>query len=131
MERTQNSQNNLGNKNTKLSWKTYKGKVIKNTGLGSLSLLQQIFWTQESYWVSCIASRFFNSWATREALRILDISMQKYGFPDGSKGKESACNAENLGSIPGLGRSPGEGNGSPFQYSHLENSMDRGAWWSI
>ena len=50
------------------------------------------------------------------------------GFPGGSDGKESACNAEDLGSIPGSGRSPGEGNGNPLQYSCLENSMDRGAW---
>ena len=42
--------------------------------------------------------------------------------------KESACNAGDLGSILGLGRSPGEGNGNPLQYSCLENSMDRGAW---
>ena len=49
-------------------------------------------------------------------------------FPGGSDGKESTCNAGDLGSIPGLGRSPGEGNGCSFQYSCLENSMDRGAW---
>ena len=42
--------------------------------------------------------------------------------------KKSACNAGDLGSIPGLGRSPGEGNGNPLQYSSLENPMDRGAW---
>ena len=53
-----------------------------------------------------------------------------YGFPGGSEGKESACNAGDLGSIPGLGRSPGEGNGYPLQYSCLENSVDRGAWWA-
>ena len=53
------------------------------------------------------------------------------GFPCGSVGKESACNAEDLGSIPGLGRSPGEGHGNPLQYSGLRNSMDRGAWWAI
>ena len=47
------------------------------------------------------------------------------GFPGGSENKESACNAGNLGSIPGLGRSPGEGNGNPCQYSCLENSMER------
>ena len=46
------------------------------------------------------------------------------GFPGGSAGKESACNAGDLGLIPGLGRSPGEGNGYPFQYSGLEKSMD-------
>ena len=50
------------------------------------------------------------------------------GFPSGSDGKESTCNAGNLGSIPGLGRSSGEGLGSPLQYSCLENPMDRGAW---
>ena len=50
------------------------------------------------------------------------------GFPGGSDGKESACNVVNLGSIPGLGRSLGEGNGYPLQYSCLENSMDIGAW---
>ena len=49
-------------------------------------------------------------------------------FPDSSAGKESACNARDLGSIPGSARSPQEGNGSPLQYSCLENSMDRGAW---
>ena len=45
--------------------------------------------------------------------------------------KESACNAGDLGSIPGSGGSPGEGNGNPFQYSCLENPMDRGAWQAI
>ena len=43
---------------------------------------------------------------------------------------ESACNAEDLGLIPGLGRSPGEGNGNPLQYSCLENPMEGGAWWA-
>ena len=46
------------------------------------------------------------------------------GFPGSSAGKESACNAEDLGSVPGLGRSPGEGNGYPLHYPGLENSMD-------
>ena len=50
------------------------------------------------------------------------------GFPGGSDGKASACNAGDPGSIPGLGRSPGEGNGNPLQYSCLENPMDGGAW---
>ena len=49
-------------------------------------------------------------------------------FPGGSDSKESACNVGDLGSVPGLGRSPGGGHGNPFQYSCLENSMDRGAW---
>ena len=51
-------------------------------------------------------------------------------FPCSSVGKESACNAGDLGSIPGLGRFPGEGNGNPLQYSCLENPMDREAWWA-
>ena len=49
-------------------------------------------------------------------------------FLQGSASKESACNAGNLGSIPELGKFPGEGNGNPFQYSCLGNPMDRGAW---
>ena len=49
--------------------------------------------------------------------------------PSGSDGKESACNAGGLGSIPGLGGSPGEGNGHPLQYSCLGNPIDRRAWW--
>ena len=52
------------------------------------------------------------------------------GFPGGSDSKESACNAGDPGSIPGLERSPGEGNGNPLQYSSLENPMDKGVWWA-
>ena len=52
-------------------------------------------------------------------------------FSGGSVGKESACNAGDTGSIPGLERSPGEGKGNPFQYSCLVNLMDRGAWRAI
>ena len=51
-------------------------------------------------------------------------------LPGDSDGKETACNAEDLSLIPGSGRSPGEGNGYPLQYSCLENPMDRGAWWA-
>ena len=50
------------------------------------------------------------------------------GFTGGSAGKESVCNAGDLGLIPGLGRPPGEGNGNPLQYSCLENPMDSGTW---
>ena len=55
----------------------------------------------------------------------------KLGFPGGSDSKESACDAGDPGLIPELGRSPAEGNGNPPQCSYLENSMDRGAWWTI
>ena len=125
----------------------------QNTGTGSLSLLQGIFPThglnpsllygrQILYqlnhkgsprileWVayffssgspqprnrtsfSCIAGKFFTNWAIREA----------------QNGKETTLNARDLGSILGLGRSPGEGNGNPFLYFCLESSIDRGAWW--
>ena len=54
--------------------------------------------------------------------------MRKKDFPGGSDSKASAYNAGDPGSIPGSGRSPGEGNGTPLQYSRLENPMDGGAW---
>ena len=56
--------------------------------------------------------------------------MQKWGFSGGSDSNESTCNAGDLGLILGSGRSPGEGNGDPLQYSYMENSMDRGARWA-
>ena len=56
------------------------------------------------------------------------LSTINRGFPHSSVGKESACSAGDPGSIPGWGRSSGEGNGNPLQYSHLENRIDRGAW---
>ena len=52
------------------------------------------------------------------------------GFPGGSDGKEAACDVGDVGLIPGLGRSPGEGSVYPLQYSCLEDSMNRGAWWA-
>ena len=56
--------------------------------------------------------------------------LPNWGFPGGSDSKESACNAGDPGSIPGSGRSPGEGNSNPLQYSCLENPIDREAWWA-
>ena len=61
---------------------------------------------------------------------IKNVHLAPVGFSDGSDGKESACNTENAGLIPELGRSPGEGNDNPLQYSCLGNAMDRGAWWA-
>ena len=60
--------------------------------------------------------------------RVANITNQSRGFPGGSDGKESACNAGDLGLIPRLGRSPGVGNSNPFQHSCLGNPVDRGAW---
>ena len=94
-----------------------------NTGVGCHFLLQEIFLTQglnPSLCVSCIGRQIHYHCATWEALCLI----QRFD------GKESACNAGDLGSIPGSGRSPGKGNGNPLQYSCLENSIDRGAWWA-
>ena len=64
----------------------------------------------------------------RKALGFYYLQGKKTDLPSGSDDKESVCNARDPGSSPEWGRSPGEGNGNPFQYSCLENSMDRGAW---
>ena len=69
---------------------------------------------------------FFFRYSTILLIRIFPSG---FDFPGVSEGKESACNAGDPDSIPGSGRSPGEGNGYPFQYSCLENSTDRGTWW--
>ena len=61
-------------------------------------------------------------------LPIRDFYYEHHNFPGDSDGKESAHNAGDLGLVPGSGRSPGEENGYPFQYSCLENSMERGTW---
>ena len=57
--------------------------------------------------------------------------LARRSIPGGWDSKESACKVRDPSSIPGKGRSSGERKGYPFQYSHLENSMDRGAWWSL
>ena len=65
---------------------------------------------------------------TLRKVNLLTPSPDIWGFPGGSDSEESACNAGDLGSVPGLKRSPGEGNGYPLQHSCLENSKDRGDW---
>ena len=102
------------------------------------------FWHRNWTWVSCTAGRFFTIWATKEGriahyntisnslffnsyLSFVNPSSGSDWFSDG---RAFTCNAGDLGSIPGSGRSPGEGNGSPLQYSCLENPRDRGAWWA-
>ena len=76
--------------------------------------------------LSCLAKEVKKTWSGNLKEPVLQIK----GFPGSSDSKESACSAGNLGSIPGLGRCPGEGNGNPLQYSCLENPMDRGPWWA-
>ena len=66
-------------------------------------------------------------WLSLKHIQLLEC-MASLCFPSGSDGKASVCNAGDSGSIPGLGRSAGEGNGSLLQYSCLENPMDHGAW---
>ena len=69
------------------------------------------------------------SWAVaRYFANIKGVTYSQRGFPGGSEGKESACSTGDLGLIPGLGRSPGEGNGYPLQYSCLGNPLNREAW---
>ena len=63
-------------------------------------------------------------------MKYYPILKRKEGFPGGSVVKNLPANAGDVASIPGLGRSPGEGNGNPLQYSCLENPMDKGAWWA-
>ena len=69
----------------------------------------------------------YSPWNHKES-DTTEIRIALFDFPGGSVGKESAYNVGDLGLIPGLGRSPGEGNGNPLQYSYLENFMDRGTW---
>ena len=84
--------------------------------------------------ISCIGRQILYHWATRETLQLgmgcphiwLNIILE-VGFPCGSAHKESACGAGDLGLMPGLGRSPGDKNGYPLQYSGFENSTDRRA----
>ena len=72
---------------------------------------------------------WFNSWVGKILWRRNRLPTPVFlGFPCGWAGKEAACNAGDLSSIPGLARSPGEENSNPLQYSCLENSLDRGAW---
>ena len=81
-----------------------------------------------------ISDYSFNFHACDESVKIFPgiLNIQELtaleGLPYSSDGKEWTCNAGELGSIPGSGRSLGEGNGNPLQYSCVENSMDRGAW---
>ena len=70
-----------------------------------------------------ILKQWLSEWILKNSTLIL-------GFPAASDGKVSPCNVRDQGSIPGSGRSPGEGNGNPLQYSCLENPMHRGAWWA-
>ena len=78
---------------------------------------------------SAMQETLFDSWVRKICWRRDRLPTPvSLGFPGGSRDKESACNAGDLGSITELGRSPGEGHGNPLQYSCLEKFMERGAW---
>ena len=97
-------------------WTIYSpwNSLGQNTGVGSICLLQLNKTTKQNY----VSAFDFHQ------------PVDKEGLPWWLTGKESTCQAGDSGSIPGWGRSPGEGNGNLFQYSCLGNPMDRGAWWA-
>ena len=87
-------------------------------GLGRESLSTPVFWPGEFHGL-------YNLWGVKESDMTEQLSL---GFPSSSDSKASVCSAGDPGSIPGLGRSPGEGNGNPPQYFCLEDPMDGGTW---
>ena len=96
----------------------------KEMATHSSILAWKIPWMEEPCRLQSMGSqRAGHDWATSLSLLLSSLK----GFPGGSAGKESACNAGDLGSVPGLERSPGEGKHYPLQYSGLENSMD----WTV
>ena len=76
----------------------------------------------------CVPSNLYIKTLPHNVMALEGGAFERWGFPGGSGGKEPTCDVEDLGSIPGLGRSPGGGHGYPLQYSCLENPMNRGAW---
>ena len=84
-------------------------------------LAWRIPWTEEPGWLQSMGSQKDMT----EQLTLSQVALEVKNLP------AHARDAGDTGSIPGSGRYPGEGNGNPFQYSCLENSMDRGAWWAV
>ena len=101
-----------------LPWQPVSGIKMSNTKQEGLSILK------------CRRPQF-ESWDWKIPWRRDRLPIAVFmGFPGGADGKESACNAGDLGSIPGLRRAPGRGHGNPLQYSCLENPHGKGAWWA-
>ena len=98
-------------------------------GLHLIEPYETAFFVGQKEWVNVDSFGSFSLTASFPGPKELDPSFL-WGFPGSSDSKENTCNAGDLGSIPGLGRSPGERSGSPLQYSCLENPIDRGAWWA-
>ena len=83
---------------------------------------------------SCLENSMDRSWGCKKSehdwVTFISLHMVNLGKPRWPSSKESACSAGDMGSVPGLGRSPGRGNGYPLQYSCQENPMDKGDWWA-
>ena len=95
-----------------VSWNCWETKWLRTAGKNAKEQLTDNFMTFQSYWWKI---KGLSSWE---------------GFPGGSAVENLPASAGDVGSIPGSGRSPGEGNGNPLQYSCLGNPMDRGTWWT-
>ena len=101
----------------------WEDPLEKGTVTHSSIIAWEIPWTEEPSWLQSMGSqRIGHDWATQHSIN--EICFIFFGFPGGSAGKESTCNAGDLGSIPGLGRFPGEGNGNPLHYSCLKNPLE-------
>ena len=108
-------------------------QILKNDAIKALhSVCQQIWKTQQwpQDWKRSVFIPIPKKGNAKECsnYRTIALISRASGFPGGSDGKAAACNVGDLGLIPGLGRTPGERNGTPLQYSRLENSMDGEAW---
>ena len=104
----------------------------KEVSRGSSSFATLIWTPQDLLVLSPKPDHHISPHGERLALKKLKKNFFiQVGFPGGSDGKESACNTGDPGSIPESGRSPREGHSYPLQYSCLENSLDRGAWWAM
>ena len=101
--------------------------VITNSMDTSLTKVQELVMDREA-WRAAVHAVAKSQTRLSDWTELNTQALKGKGFPAGSDGKELACNTGDLGLITGLGRSPGEGNGYPLQYSCLENSMDREAW---
>ena len=106
-----------------------KKKKIKVYGIFCLWIFLPLL-SLLSFKVSLLSLSLLLDSTWQVVLTLLFLSFQQVASGS-SDGKDSTCNAGDMGLFPGLGRSPGEGNGKPLQYSCLENSVDRGAWWAI
>ena len=102
--------------------------TVQEEGAGKLLKLSRSVFVEMLGW-EALKALFLLPYTCRPTMEDYLRNSGSY-FPGGSEVKASACNAGDLGSIPGLGRYPGEGNGNPLQYSCLENPMGGGAWWA-